>query len=340
VLSIKICLYSPIKDTRLFKRVGFYRDDIAALSLHGDEVTPTNSLIKILLQRPNLLVGYFYSKSVLAALLGRIIGARVILTGGADQISPVLSKGFRLAVYKTMAFIGLLLAHRILLSCKDDVSNYCKLTFGLQFLRKKIELVNHVVLPVKKKGRSSKKKEFNAFTLCWMGSINNVKRKGVDKSISLIARLRENSINAYLQIAGTDGPGKSYLEDMCIALGVKEYVFFLGEISEEEKEICFSNNAVYLQLSTHEGFGVAAAEAYFSEMIVVHSNKGGLKDVIGDKGIVFRFEMLDDCNDGSLVREFYSEFLNYEVNKRTLKEDVVKYTIDSRSQAFLGDDYV
>jgi len=335
---MKVCLYSSVPDKELFSRVGFYRDDIKALSLRGEEVLATNSLQDLLEFKPGLVVGYFFSKSILAALLGRLIGARVVLTGGADQISPALLFGYRLFVHRAMAVLCLLLAHRILLSCTDDLMNFRKLSFGIRALQKKIELANHVVVPapLPRVVRVPVEGEFHAFTLCWMGSERNVRRKGVDKAIWLIAKLRALGVDARLNVAGTDGPGKKFLEDVTLDLGVTEYVHFLGAISEDEKNHRFSNGSIYVQLSEHEGFGVAAAEALFSGMIVVHSNKGGLGDVIGEHGLVVDPAVIEQ-GDSAWVRDFYADFLRYRINPDFLEKNLQKYSIGMRSDALLGE---
>jgi glycosyltransferase involved in cell wall biosynthesis len=334
---MKICLYSSVSEDALFSRVGFYRDDLKALSLRGDEILPTNSIKKLLEFKPDLVVGYFYSKSILAALVGRFIGAKVILTGGADQISTSLLSGYQLLIRRIMALICLLLSHRILLACTDDLNNFRKLCFGITALLKKIELVNHVVISASSARIPSVpvRGEFNAFTLCWMGTVSNVRRKGVDKAIILIAKLRVLGVDARLDIAGTDGPGRGYLEALCLELGITNYVNFLGVIDEDEKNERFSNGSVYIQLSEHEGFGVAAAEAFFSGMIVVHSNKGGLADVIGEQGLILDIKVFQQA-DLSWVNDFYANFLKYKINADFLKQNFKRYSIGMRSDAFLG----
>lgn len=336
MMDMRICLYSPVASKDLFERVGFYRDDIKALSLRGGEVLATNSLWDLLVFRPRLVVGYFFSKSILAAFLGRLFGARVVLTGGADQISPVLQGGRRLFIRRAMAVLGLILSHRVLLSCTDDVVNFRKLSFGIRVLQRKIELVNHVVMPAPWRGgaRVPVDGEFHAFTLCWMGAEANVRRKGVDRAIKLISRLHEIGVDARLDVAGTDGPGKKFLEDLSLELKVAKYVHFLGAISEDEKNDRFSRGSVYLQISEHEGFGVAAAEAFFSGMIVVHSNKGGLGDVIGDHGLVIDPTFVDQ-GDRTWVRDFYGKFLDYRINPEYLEKNLQKYSIKMRSDALL-----
>jgi glycosyltransferase involved in cell wall biosynthesis len=334
---MKITLYSPVNNKKLFDSVGFYRDDINALRLRSNKILATNSLLELIKFKPALLIGYFFSKSVIAALIGRLVGSRVVLTGGADQISPALLSGLPLFIRQATALLGLLLAHRVLLSCTDDVINFRKLCFGISGLKNKIELVNHVVLPSPYQGvvRVPVDGQFHAFTLCWMGSVSNVRRKGVDKAIKLIVRLRELGINAHLDVAGTDGPGRQFLQDLAIELRVTEHISFLGPISEEEKNNRFSHGSIYVQLSEHEGFGVAAAEAFFSGMIVVHSNNGGLRDVIGAHGLVIDPALIER-GDLIWVRDFYEKFLHYRTNQNFLEKNILNYSIKKRSDAFLG----
>ena len=334
---MKSCIYSAVKDKELFIRVGFYRDDIAALRLFGDQVIATNSLRELLQFRPELIVGYFFTKSMWAAVCGRLIGARVLLTGGADQISPSLLRGFKLFVHQLLAFLCLLLAHRILLSCTDDLINFRKLCFGFQFLEKKLSLVSHVVIPspLPRMVENDRAVRFSAFTLCWMGSEGNVRRKGVDRAVRLISMLRTLDVDASLDIAGTDGPGRVFLEKLIHELDLTDHVRILGAISEDEKNKRLAEDSVYIQLSEHEGFGVAAAEAFFSGMVVVHSNKGGLRDVIGENGLIVDLAVIDN-SDMVAVRDFYTQFLNYKINTEFLKNNLKNYSIQMRSEAFSG----
>jgi glycosyltransferase involved in cell wall biosynthesis len=332
---MKIIFYSAIKNHVLFERVGFYRDDIAALKLRGDNVFVSNSIRELIDQNFDLIVCYFYSKSLVAGLVSRLKGSRVIFTGGADQISPKLVRGRALFYRRFIAFFCLLISNRIMLSCKDDFDNFKILAFNIPFLIRKIELSPHVVIPfnIDRNDFKHDKLKFNAFTIAWMGSILNVQRKGVDRSIRLIGLLRECGVDASLSIAGTDGPGKDYLIDIVKSLCLESHIHFLGIISESEKEQLFISKDVYLQLSEHEGFGVAAAEAFFSGVLVAHSNAGGLSDVIGDNGIIIDVKAIDN-NEINEIRNFYKNYLNFEINYEYINEALPKYSLKNRSDAF------
>ena len=68
-------------------------------------------------------------------------------------------------------------------------------------------------------------------------------------------------------------------------------------------------------------------------MIVVHSNKGGLRDVIGELGVIVNVDMIDDSNLIA-VREFYSQFLRYKVDFKFLNKNLDKYSTRIRANAF------
>lgn len=332
-----MCLYSAVSDPALFERVGFYRDDLAALATRSRDVRPINRLIDIWRLKPSVLLGYFYSKACLAAILARLVGARVILTGGADQISPALKSGLRLAAHRAVAFLCLCFAHRVVVSCDDDYQEFRRIACGFERLLGKISRAPHVVRPgVGGQGLNRQVDgHFHAFTICWLGSVANAKRKGVDRAINLVAALRGIGVDATLDVAGTTGMGLGYLERLASDSGVGSYVRFYGAISEDEKNRRFADGAVYLQLSRHEGFGVAAAEAFLSGMIVVHTNKGGLRDVIGPAGLVVDVEELLS-GGGDSLRQFYGSYLSFSVNSDFLRAEARKYSIESRAQSLLG----
>ena len=331
-----ICLYSAVSDDALFERVGFYRDDLAALATRSSDVRPIRRFSDIWRLRPSVLVGYFYSASLVAALIGRLVGARVVLTGGADQVSPVLKHGLRLVAHRFLAFLCLCFAHKVVLSCGDDFREFRRIAVGQRRLIRKISLAPHVVRP--SAGAAIAKRqvvgEFHAFTICWLGSVENVSRKGVDRAVRLIAALRSIGVDATLDIAGTPGTGLSFLELLVEQLDLRSSVRFLGAISEEAKNGRFSRGAVYLQLSEYEGFGVAAAEAFLSGMIVVHTNRGGLREVIGHAGMVVDIDEL--LRGGAeALRQFYRSYLDFPVDHEAIAVQTQLYSIDARARNLL-----
>lgn len=332
---MKIVLYSSVKDCSIFQKVGFYRDDISAMQAEGHNVLATNSIKVCLSAHPRLCVCYFYSKAVLVGAIMRFLGREVVFTGGADQISPIVVRNhITLLVRRVVALVALMVADRVLVSCNVDMENFRKICFKMRFLERKLILSRHVVVPVRstigKPINRRKEPQFNALTLCWLGSEGNVFRKGVDKAIKLIHLLRKTGVDATLDIAGVDGPGRVIIEQLITKLELKGSVRYLGYISEEKKIEMYSVSSVYLQLSEYEGFGVAAAEAFFSGMIVVHSNRGGLADVIGEKGLILNPEIIES-NDMAGVYAFNEQFRNFRVDHNHLSSEISKYSFKRRA---------
>lgn len=74
-----------------------------------------------------------------------------------------------------------------------------------------------------------------------------------------------------------EGPERIKAEALTKALHLKEKVFFLGNSTEIDKILCYSD--VFLLPSKTESFGLAALEAMAAKTAVISSNTGGLPEV-------------------------------------------------------------
>ena len=74
-----------------------------------------------------------------------------------------------------------------------------------------------------------------------------------------------------------EGPERIKAEDLTKALRLKEKVFFLGNSTEIDKILCYSD--IFLLPSKTESFGLAALEAMAAKTAVISSNTGGLPEV-------------------------------------------------------------
>ncbi len=86
----------------------------------------------------------------------------------------------------------------------------------------------------------------------------------------------QKQIPAKLILVGA-GPEKEKAEALCRSKGLEEKVLFLGNSSEIDKILCFSD--LFLLPSEKESFGLAALEAMASGVPVISSNTGGLPEV-------------------------------------------------------------
>lgn len=324
-------LYSPVEDPKVFQYVGFYTGDLEALRSISSEVYCTHKLYELIFRKADLSVLYFYSYSFFAAVILRLKGARVIFTGGADQIAPDVTFGVRLLVNRILALACLIMANKILVPSSSDLENFKRISFGLGWLKSKISICGHYVNVTKQLHKNKIGLGFTFFSICWMGSIGNVNRKGLPRALEFIKCLKSYGIHASLFLAGGDGPGRIYLERLVSDLNLSDTVSFLGNITELERAYYLSGCDCYVQLSEYEGFGLAAAEAFFSGVKVLHSNVGGLHDVIGDMGVVLN-------NNEAITKEtcllIYEKLLNYSINQSAVNSNYKRFSLQNRASAF------
>jgi glycosyltransferase involved in cell wall biosynthesis len=282
----KIMLFSRVGSPRLFSRMGFYRADVEALRQQGALVLLGSTLNSVAFRRFDALLAYFYTWGSLAAVLARLRGRRVVLTGGADEFSnDAASCGLKGLWRRAMLWCGLLAAHRVLLpsaSDRENIRRHCRPIGWL--VDRKLLIAPH---PLPRAGcmRSPAAREWRAVTICWMGTVANVERKGIPATLRAIAKLRRSGDPMPLDIIGTTGPGTAHVEALVAALGLGDLVSIRGAVSENDKWGFLQSAEVYFQLSTYEGFGVAALEALSASCVVVHTGKGGLRETLGDDGI-------------------------------------------------------
>ncbi len=86
----------------------------------------------------------------------------------------------------------------------------------------------------------------------------------------------QKEIPAKLMMIG-EGPEKEKAELLCEELGIMDKVMFLGQSSEIDRILCFSD--LFLLPSKSESFGLAALEAMINKVPVISSNTGGIPEV-------------------------------------------------------------
>ncbi|MDX1463297.1 MAG: N-acetyl-alpha-D-glucosaminyl L-malate synthase BshA [Marinirhabdus sp.] len=109
-----------------------------------------------------------------------------------------------------------------------------------------------------------------------ISNLREVKR--VRDVIEIFDRIQKK-LPAQLIMVG-EGPEKAACEAMCRDKGIEDKVKFVGNSSEIDKILCFSD--LFLLPSEKESFGLAALEAMASGVPVISSNTGGLPEVNED----------------------------------------------------------
>jgi glycosyltransferase involved in cell wall biosynthesis len=282
----RVLFYSSVLDTRLFNTQYFYKADIQILKDLGYDVKVTNKILDFLsFKKYDIAFLYFYRYSFFAAFIARLYRKKIYFTGGIDDLekSNVTNKQY----FKQMFFFNFcyILSTNCIMVSNSDMINAIK---SLKFVNtNKLVLSFHTIEIDKYIIKENIFRKNNFVTISWMGSIDNVKRKGVDLAIIIFSELIKKTkyFDSKLIIIGKEGEGKGYLLKIVEELGLINNVVFLGEVEEDVKISILSENKFYFQLSKYEGFGIAALEALIMGNIVIHSGKGGLRDSVSDFGI-------------------------------------------------------
>lgn len=113
------------------------------------------------------------------------------------------------------------------------------------------------------------------------------KSKGFDQ----IVKIAKYFPDVCFVFAGIDGGFKRELIEMSKDL---KNIIFLGELSEEEKLEAYNGCNIFIHPSRYEAFGIVILEAFSQGACVLSSNRGGLPWVVGDSGLTFECDNLED----------------------------------------------
>jgi len=285
----RVLFYASVSDKKLFEITGFYKTDISILRELGFDVCLSNSYKDFLyFWKYDLSFIYFWTRGIVPAMISKILGKKVVFTGGADDIDEEYNKRKFHHFIRKMIFRACVFFSDInIISSQSDLNNVVRI--GCK--KSKLSLIPYVVDFEKYKYNGAPKTN-TITTVVWMGAKTNVCRKGVDKLFYSFGELLKLNDTIKLVVIGTCGPGTDYLKQIADELKITDKIIFTGCISDEEKIAYLNKSKIYCQFSQFEGFGVATIEAMAAGNIVVHSGKGALKFVIGELGVE-----LKDCSD-------------------------------------------
>ena len=111
-----------------------------------------------------------------------------------------------------------------------------------------------------------------------------------------------------LVLPGYSTPYEAELRDVVDRFGTGPYVRFLGWVTAEDLEGLYRLATVFVFPSLYEGFGLPPLEAMARGVPVVTSDRGALKEVVGDATVIVDAESVTSIRDG-LARVMADEML-------------------------------
>ncbi len=298
-----ILLYARVPRSSMLGQ-GFYADEADSLRAHDDveRVMTSRQFRDVFFGRYDALLGYFFSFASLAAFIALLRGKRTILTGGAEQLRREFAPNILSYIGRLILFyIGLLIAKKILAVSTSDYERMRELAF---IGKGKIKLSYHGVPAVTEKlpevpsdilSVNDARPAASFVTICGLDSANNIRRKGLYEALEFIALAAQKYPGTYFTIIGRDDR-RDLIDAEAARLNIADCVRITGYISATEKYELLRSHTYYLQLSYYEGFGIGALEALAQGVIVIHSNVGGLRDTVGDYGMIYDKQTIENLD--------------------------------------------
>lgn len=214
--------------------------------------------------------------SYLAVKLSKFLKKKsVVIIGGYDVLQmPEIGYGALLnpKFHRILNYV-LKNADKILSFSQDGAENARK-----YFSTSKIEVI---YLGLEQINYKKLNKENLVITTAYVKE-SNLKRKGLETFVKTAEYLPNTN---FVLIGPPIDDSIEYLKSIA-----HPNVKFTGFISDDKLFDYYKKAKVYVQVSAHEGFGLAMAEAMSCECIPVVTDRGAIKEVVGPTGLYVEYE--------------------------------------------------
>lgn len=218
-------------------------------------------------------------------MFGRLFRKKVVIVAGGYDVVRLPEIGYGNMRGGLIAWVQRKLfrfVHNII--CISE-SNRKEAIHNADISAEKITMIYHGFYPPKK---SKKEKEHIVITVGRL-SKRNLLRKGL---WSFIETAKFFPDIPFFMIGSVDDGIKERLKNV-----LPPNLTLTGYVSDKELEDYFSRSKVYVQASTHEGFGCSVAEAMLYECVPVVSDCFALPEVVGDAGFLVKTGDLEDLKE-------------------------------------------
>lgn len=136
--------------------------------------------------------------------------------------------------------------------------------------------------PVKKQNKSEYKNGVYANKLILLSVSQLISWKGIQQNIRAMKSLIPKHPDLIYLIVG-DGPEYNYLKELVNNLNLKEYIFFLGELSHEKSLEYISLCDIFSMPSYRETFGLVYLESMYLKKPIILCNDNGIDGIVSHK---------------------------------------------------------
>jgi glycosyltransferase involved in cell wall biosynthesis len=268
-----IAFYVRLADPALLQTVGFYRDDLRALSDLGIDVRTVTRVRDLLTLDADAIYAWWFGYGVFAMLWARLRGKPAILIGTVHS-----TDGRDLAAWpwhkRWLMKLALRLATRTIFISEADYRR-------LGSARANHPSVIHCAVDLETHHPASVARAPTVVTISHL-TRENVARKLVLESLEAFALFHKRHPHYRMHVVGHHGDALDSIKAKIAALGIEDAVELPGRVSFQRKLELLQSATAYLQPSRCEGFGLAILEAEACGCPVVTNHEPCIVEISGD----------------------------------------------------------
>jgi len=283
------------------------------------------SVIREIKKTDVIFCWFAYRAAFFPLLLARLLRKKIILVAGGWDCANVpeieygaMRQGVRFLPTRIITKFIIKLADRIIAvseyNKREIITNYCN---SLD----RINMIYHGI-PVNCCSDKLNNKEDLVLTVGEV-SESNLKRKGLEVFIKVAKRLPDIK---FTLVGKIDKKIENYISSF-----IPENLEIIDSITDDELHVLYRRAKVYVQVSYHEQFGSALAEAMAHKCVPVVTDRTALPEVVGDTGYYVPYgdiektanaiEMaLKDTEKGKIARERIARLFSFEKREKLLVE--------------------
>ena len=162
----------------------------------------------------------------------------------------------------------------------------------------------------------------------------NILRKGVGtffKCLPLVVKKHPDI--EFMHIGDIeDDYVKERILNYCKKKGILKNVKFYGFVNnDKELNKIYNESMIKFQVSGHEGFGLAMAEAMAAELPILGSVRGSIPEVVGPGGLFAEFDNKEDCAE-KIIELLDNPEMAQSLGELGRKHIIENFTFDKRKQ--------
>ena len=278
---MRICYFTKLNGTDLFRVLEYLHNDVKALRELGHEVVLSSNPFR-LPRDVDLYFAFFHIWGFFALPYKVLFGKPLVVAGFPEAMFPpdVKLRRPRDFVYEVMERICI--RHATVSIASSEHEKEFMLAVGGKDV-KKVYLAVDTELYRPDPANSRKPKQI--LSLFSFTPANN-RRKCLEEILAAARIVHGRDPDVTFLLSGgfaTEGMERHYREK-ARDLGLSGVLEFTGRISPERKLTLLRESAVFLHPTRYEGFGLAIAEAMSCALPVVASPEGSVPEILGDCG--------------------------------------------------------